>query len=89
MDISEITTETSTEPSPILLKGDNDIEGFKEQKREITLEYTKKKLIMSPADIDIHRKVDLPDAEVTEEQQNAFKELCDEYKEIFLQILVI
>ena len=72
LDISEITTEISTEPSPILLEEDNDTEGLKEQKREITLEYTKKKVITSPADIDIHRKVDLQDAEVTEEQQNSF-----------------
>ena len=89
LDISEIITETSTEPSPILLEEDNGIEGLKKQKREIILECTKKKFITSPADIDIHRKVDLQDVEVTEEQQNAFKELCDEYKDIFLQILVI
>ena len=38
LDISEIITETSTEPSPILLEEDNDIEGLKEQKRKITLE---------------------------------------------------
>ena len=83
LDISEITTETSTEPSPILLEEDNDIEGLKEQKKKITLKYTEKKFITSPADIDVHRKVDLQNADITEEQQNAFKELCDEYKEIF------
>ena len=38
LDISEITTETSTEPSPILLEEDNDIEGLKEEKKKITLE---------------------------------------------------
>ena len=37
---------------------------------------------MPPADIDIHMKVDLQDAEVTKEQQEAFKELCSEYKDI-------
>ena len=89
LDISEITTETSTEPSPILLEEDNDIEGLKEQKKMITLEYTEKKFIMSPTDIDIHRKVDLQDADVTEEQQKAFKELCDEYKDTFLQTQAI
>ena len=68
LDVSEITTETSTEPSPILLEEDNDIEGLKEQKKEITLKNTKKKFIRSPTDIDVHRKVDLQDAEVTEEQ---------------------
>ena len=83
LDISEVTTETSTEPSPILLEEDNDIEGLKEQKKETTSEYTKKKFITSPADIDVHRKVDLLDAEVTEDQQKAFKELCNEYKDIF------
>ena len=31
----------------------------------------------------MHRKVDLQDAEVTEEQQEAFKELCNEYRDIF------
>ena len=32
LDISEIITETSTEPSPILLEEDNDIEELKEQR---------------------------------------------------------
>ena len=35
LDISEIITETSTEPSPILLEEDNDIEELKEQKRKL------------------------------------------------------
>ena len=83
LDISEITTEISTEPFPILLEEDNDIEELKEQKRKIAIEKTEKKFITSLADIDVHRKVDLQDAEVTEEQQNAFKELCDEHKDIF------
>ena len=82
LDISEITTETSTEPSPISLEEDNDIEGLQEQMKKITLEYTEKKFITSPTDIDIHRKVDLQDSDVTEEQQNAFKELCNKYKDI-------
>ena len=44
LDISEITTETSTEPSPILLEEDNDIEGLQEQKKRITLKYTEKEI---------------------------------------------
>ena len=56
LDISEIVTETSTEPSPILLEEDNDTEGLKEQKKMITLEYTEKKFITSSADIDVHKK---------------------------------
>ena len=83
LDISEITTETSTGPSPILLEEDNDIRGTQRTKKKITLAYTEKKFITSPTDIGVHRKVDLQDADITEEQQNAFKELCDEYKDIF------
>ena len=65
------------------MEEDNDIDGLKEQKKKITLAYAEKKFITSPTDIDVHRKVDLQDAGITEEQQNAFKELCDEYKDIF------
>ena len=83
LDISEIVIETSTEPSAILWEEDNDIEEFKEQKRKNMLENIEKKFITSPTDIDVHRNVELQDAEVTEAQQNAFKELCDEYKDIF------
>ena len=83
LDISEIITETSTEPSPILLEEDNDIDELKEQKRKITLENIEKKFITYPVDIDVHRKVELQDAEVTETQQNAFKDLCNEFKDIF------
>ena len=31
----------------------------------------------------MHRKVELQDADVTEVQQNAFRELCNEFKDIF------
>ena len=83
LDISEIVGETSTEPSPISLEGDDDIEEPKEQTKETSFEYNEKKFITSPTDIDIHRKVNLQDAEVTKEQQEAFEELCNEYKTIF------
>ena len=83
LDISDIIKETITEPSPILLEEDNDIEEVKEQKRKITLENIEKKFITSPTDIDVHRKIELQDAEVNEAQQKAFKELCDDYKDIF------
>ena len=76
LDISEIATETSTEPSPILLEEDNATEGSREQKKETAFENNEKKFITSPTDIDIHRKVDLQNAEVTKEQQKAFKKLC-------------
>ena len=69
LDISEIMTETSTEPSPILLEEDNDADETEGQKKGTTFEYIEKKFITFPADIEIHRKVDLQDAEVTKEQQ--------------------
>ena len=83
LDISEIVTEISTEPFPISLEEDDDIEESKEQMKETSFKYNEKKFITSPADIDIHRKVTLQDAEFTKEQQEAFKELCNEYKDIF------
>ena len=43
----------------------------------------KNKFITSPADIDVYQKVELQDAEVSEEHQKAFKELCNEFKDIF------
>ena len=54
LDISEIVPETSTEPSPILLEEDDDIEALQEQKYEIVSENKEKKFITSPADIEVH-----------------------------------
>ena len=65
LDISEIVTETSTEPSPIEL-GDEDKEVL--QNGEVYIENTEKKFITSPADIKVHRKVVLQDADITEAQ---------------------
>ena len=50
---------------------------------ETPFESNEKKCIISLADIDVHRKVDLQDAEITKEHQEAYTELCDEYKDIF------
>ena len=52
--ISEIVTETSMEPSPILLEEDNDIEVLPDQKEEIVSESKEKQFITSPADIEVH-----------------------------------
>ena len=73
IDISEIKTETSTEPSPIGIGEDNEILQNQEGKR----------FIMSPADIEIHRKINLQDADVSDEHQKAFQDLCHEFKDIF------
>ena len=82
LNISEIVTETYTEPSPIVLEEDDDIEGLQGQEREIISESREKKFITSPVDIEVHRKVELQDADVIEVQQNALKE-CNEFKGIF------
>ena len=84
LDISEIITETSTEPSSISLDEDDDTEESKTKcKMDTPCELNEKKFITSPGNIDIHRKVDLKDAEITREHQEAFKDLCNEYKDIF------
>ena len=84
LDISEIITETSTEPSSISLDEDDDTEESRgECKMETPFESNEKKFITSPADIDVHRKVDLQDAGITKEHHEAFKELCEENKDIF------
>ena len=75
LDVSKIMTETSTEPSPIVIEEDDVTEVFQPQ--------GEKKFITSPADIEVHQKVELQDADVSEEYQNAFKELCKEFKDIF------
>ena len=63
---------------------DNDTREIKiEHKIEVPLGPNEKKFITSAADIDVHRNGDLQGAEITKEHQETFKELCDEYKDIF------
>ena len=75
IDVSEIRTETSTQPSPIGIGEDN--------VKEVSQNQEEKKFLTSPTDIDVHRKVNLQDADISDEHQNAFKELCNEFKDIF------
>ena len=65
--ISEIMTETSTEPSSIIYE-DDDKEVLNSQEGEVKKENLEKKFITSPADIEVHRKVELQDADITGEQ---------------------
>ena len=67
LDISEIVTETSTEPSSIILE-DDDKEVLQKLNGEVNTENTEKRFITSPADIEVHRKVALQDADITEAQ---------------------
>ena len=67
LEISEIMTETSTEPSSIIYE-DNVNEVLKGTEGEVEKENIEKKFITSPADIEVHRKVKLQDANISEEQ---------------------
>ena len=67
LDISEIMTETSTEPSPIMLEDDEE-EVLQEQEGEVNKGNMEKRFITSPANIEIHRKVELQDTDITKAQ---------------------
>ena len=67
LEITEIMTKTSTEPSFITYE-DNVNEVLKEQEGEVERENIEKKFITSPADIEVHRKVELQDADILDEQ---------------------
>ena len=82
LDTSEIMTETSTEPSPIIFE-DDEKEVLDKQEGEVNKENVEKRFITSPTDIEVHRKVELQDADITEDQRNAFKDLCTEFNDIF------
>ena len=82
IEISEIMTETSTEPLSIMYEDDNK-EVLNKQEGEAGKESLEKKFITSPLDIEVHRKVELQDAGITDEQQKPFKDLCEEFIDIF------
>ena len=60
-------TETSTELSSIMYEDDNK-EVLNKQEGEVEKESLEKKFITSPTDIEVHRKVELQDADITDEQ---------------------
>ena len=68
LEISEILTETSTEPSSLVCEDvvNGVLKDQEKEKEEINIE---KKFITSPADIEIHSKVELQDAISNEHQQ--------------------
>ena len=77
LEISEIMTETSTKPSVVVCE---------EKVNEVLIdqkEMIEKKFITSPADIEIHRKVELQDAKISDDHRQAFKDLCTEFNNIF------
>ena len=67
LEISEIMMKTSTEPSSLIYKDDeNGVSNM--QGENLEKEKVEKKFITSPADIEIHRKVELQDADISDEQ---------------------
>ena len=67
LDISKITTETSTEPSSLIFE-DDDKEVLYKQEGEVDKGNIEKKFITFPTNIEVHRKVKLQDADITEDQ---------------------
>ena len=49
-------------------------EVLNKQEGEVGQESLEKRFITSPTDIEVHRKVELQDADITDEQQKAFKD---------------
>ena len=88
LEISEIMTETSTEPSSIIYEDDIN-EVLREQEGEVEKENIEKKFITFPANIEVHRKVELQHADISDEQWQAFKDLCMNLMIYFPQILMI
>ena len=71
--IQKIVTSTSMEMMSIKLEENQNTEVGEVQKKCIT----------SSADIEVHQKVNLQDAKVTEENLETFKKLCEKYEDIF------
>ena len=71
--VNEIRIENEIQMSPKLMD-------FEDLADKID---TEKKFITSPADIEIHRKTELKDAEVDQKYKDEFKQLCEEYDEVF------
>ena len=61
-------TETSTEPSPIIIEDDDKGVLYEQKEIDISNENIEKKFITSPADIEVHRKIELQDVDITEAQ---------------------
>ena len=62
---------------------DDEKEVLNKQKEDHVQEKVEKKFITYPADIEVHRKVELQDVNITDKHRQAFKDLCTEFKDIF------
>ena len=74
------------EPSPIevteIVKEEDSGIGEEDEKEDESIPL-EKKFITSPAEVNTHRKIQLQDAEVTEEYREKFKLLCKEFEDVF------
>ena len=74
------------EPSPIeiteIVKEESGEIGEEDEEEDESIPL-EKKFITSPAEVNTHRKMQLQDAEVTEENREKFRLLCEEFEDIF------
>ena len=70
--IQKIVTSTSMEMMSI----------EEEENQNTEVEEVEKKFITSPAEVEVHQKINLQDAKITEEDLQQFKKLCEEYDDI-------
>ena len=73
--IQKIVTSTSMEMMSIEI----------EENQNTEVGEVEKKFITSPTDVEVRRKVNLQDANVTEENLQTFKKLCEKYEDIFFK----
>lgn len=81
IELQGIITETATEIFNIEDKEYQSDDSMRNIERDTQI--PDKKFITSPADVEIHRKVELQDAKVTEENKGRFKNLCKQFDDIF------
>ena len=79
IDISEIMTENMATKKVI----DDKYDILKEKKLEEVTFAIPSDFITSPTDVDGPRKAELQDYEVSEEELQAFQEICDTYSDVF------
>ena len=81
MQINEIEAQMALSKSDQNKETESDSDQSEPSKDD--MEKLEKKFITSPADVDEHRKAELQDAIVTEEERNQFKQLCEEFTQVF------
>ena len=82
LDISEIVLRPLQNPPLFHLKRMLLQRDLKNRGKKLHLNAMKRNLSLLQQIFDIHKKVNLQNAEVAKEHQEAFKEICNEYKDI-------